>query len=245
MRPKSKIMALACALTLGGLSTLGYFGRAGAQEQPKTAKSARGGALAKTARHQFEVFCYTTGLRVFPMDASGAPVDAAKLTGTATFFHPNSPKPWFLRALSPAAASPGQASGSLDLYIGLDAVPPTGAKVAFEIAGLPDTSEPTATFEVPLEFVKATAAAATPRLTVPAGSVTASPRYVYGPGYYGYGYYQYAGPQTAPAQISGPVIYGYSTPGQYSSGGTVGPGHRDWSTGRNNGLAKPWMRAMD
>ncbi len=132
------------------------IGSAEAQEEPKPTRSARGGLLATAQHVQFEVFFYTTGSRVFPRDAAGEPLDAAKLTGRATFYHPNSPEPWFSRPLHPAAANPGQASESLDLAIDLSTVPPTGARVAFEIEGLPgpaQPAQPAARFTVPVAFV--------------------------------------------------------------------------------------------
>jgi hypothetical protein len=109
--------------------------------------------LATVGACKFEVFFYTTGIRVFPRDAAGVPIDASKLTGNATFYHPNSPEPWFARPLRPAAASPGQASESLDLAIDLSGVPPTGVNVAIEIAGLADPANAKARFSVPFEFV--------------------------------------------------------------------------------------------
>jgi hypothetical protein len=243
MRPTSKNAALACALTLGGLVAPGYLGRAGAQDEAKPARSARGGALAKTARHQFEVFFYTTGLRVFPMDAAGSPLVASRMTGTATFYHPNSPRPWFTRPLRGATAVPGQALGSLDLVIGLGKVPPSGARVAFEVAGLADPSEPAATFTVPVEFATAPAGSAAGHPAAPAAAP--SPSYVYGPGYYGYGYYGYPGPESAPAQEGSRTVYAYPSRTS-SSGAGFEASHRDWSTGRDNlPLSKPWLRPMD
>lgn len=245
------------------------IGSAEAQAESKPVRSARGGLLAKAQHSQFEVFFYTTGLRVFPQDAAGEPLDAAKLTGTATFYHPNSPKPWFVRPLRAPTATPGQAAASLDLVIGLGKVPPTGAKVMFEIAGLPDPAEPTVTFTVPFEFVKNPPQAPATHPMPPQGEVMLSPLYIYTPGYYGLGYYRYPGPETAPPSRRGPAVplsgYGRvpsaspSSPIPYVSGGhavsilpstsgsnaTVGPGHRDWTTGRDIPLAKPWLRPMD
>jgi hypothetical protein len=243
------------------------FSRAGAQAESQRAKSARGGALAKMARHQFEVFFHDPGLRVFSLDAAGAPLDAARLTATATFYHPNSPRPWFSRPLHPTAAA-GQAS-SLDLSISLSKVPPSGAKVAFEVAGLADPAETTVTFTEPFEFVKSPSGSTATQPSVPAGAVSPGPRYVYGPGSYGYGFYRYPGPEAAPRSRRGPSVplsgYGRipsASPGSplpFLSGGhavsilpstngsnaTVGPGHRDWTTGRDIPLAKPWLRPMD
>ncbi len=240
MRPTLKMMPLASFLLLGGILSSGQFGAVGAQEETKATKSARGGTLAKTSRNQFEVFYYPTGLRVYPLDSAGSPIDAAKLSGTATFYHPNSPKPWFSRPLHGDATS-AAAPASLDLVIGMRTVPAMGAKVVFEIAGLPNAAEPTATFTVPVEFVKTRIAATSP--SAPPGTIAPSPRYVYGPGYYGYGYYQYPGPETAPAPRSSPAVYGYRNRSG-SSGGT-----HDWTTGQtlpSGGLiGKPWLRPMD
>ena len=80
-----------------------------------------------------------------------------------------------------------------------------------------------------------------------------SPRYVYAPGYYGYGYYAYPGPETLPRQAAPAPTY-FGTPPRYSArpatrpsgaGHFVGPNHRDWSTGRNIPLAKPWLSPRD
>jgi hypothetical protein len=109
--------------------------------------------LATVGAYRFEVFFYRTGLRLFAQDARGAPLNASELTGTATFYHPNSPEPWFVRPLHSAAADPGQSSESLDLVLDLSTVPPKEARVAFEIGGLPGPAKTPARFIVPFEFV--------------------------------------------------------------------------------------------
>ena len=221
-------------LGVAALLVFGFRVPIGAQEATKPAKSARGGLLAKVDSHHFEVLFYPTGVRVFLQDHTGATVDASQFAGTATFYHPNSPKPWFMRPLRGTPAS-------LDLAIGLSNAPASGAKVAFEITGLSSATESKAAFTVPLEFVSQPSVAQTTAPTV----ATPSPRYVYGPGYQGMGYYQYPGPQTTPAQLTGPTVYGYSTPVHQSSGGSSGSSY-DWSTGRSlpsGGLiSKPWLR---
>jgi hypothetical protein len=241
MRPFEKIAASACVLMLGGLVASGHLGPARAQEGSGSVRSARGGALARTVRHQFEVFFYSTGLRVFPLDPAGGPIDVAKLTGTATFYHPNSPKPWFARPLSASPASPGQSPASLDLVLDLSTVPPSGAKVAFEVAGLPDPAEPTARFTVPFKFVKTQAESTATAQPPMRGEVAPSPRYVYGPGYYGFGYYERPGPAAAPApsSVDIPRIFSY---------GSSGPVH-NWATGRDyqvgGMLSRPWLKPVD
>jgi hypothetical protein len=185
--------------------------------------------LATVGAYQFEVFFYTTGLRVFPQDAKGASLDGSKVTGTATFYHLNSPQPWFARPLHPVAVGAGQASESLDLAIDLSTVPPTGARVAFEIADLPKPGEPTASFTVPFKFVKNLGESPAADLTPLKVGVTPSPRSIYGPGSYGFGYGYYTSPKTARPRRSGPAIslHGYgqtpsaspSTPLPYVSGG--------------------------
>jgi hypothetical protein len=227
------------ALGLAALLITGLRVPSGAGEEPQVLKSARGGFLAKAGDHQFEVFFYPTGVRVFPQDHAGAAVDASQITGNATFYHPNSPKPWFSR---PLRGTPQ----SLDLAIGLTNAPQAGVKVAFEITGLSAAVESRAGFTVPLEFVPQPAAQPTvAQPTAPQGGVPIVPRYTYGPGYQGYGYYPYTSPATE-VHTSARQSYMSSIPGMYGPGGmSVGPGHRDWSTGRDSPLAKPWMRARD
>jgi hypothetical protein len=240
MRPSLKVVALA-GLGLASVWGVVRSGGALAQEQAKVERSTRGGLLAKTEHHQFEVFFYPSGVRVFPRDHSGAAIDATKLDAAATFYHPNSPKPWFERPLRGMGES-------LDLAIGLANAPRTGARVTFRVIGLPGGDESMASFTVPLEFVPEP----TSQPAAPAAATAPSPRYVYAPGYYGYGYYAYPGPQTTPSPAASAPTH-YSAPRSYGSprthfrgdGDSVGPGHRDWSTGRDVPLAKPWLRPMD
>jgi hypothetical protein len=245
MRSTLKIVAMV-GVVLTSLFGNDRIGLVGAQEQPKLTKSSRGGLLATADGHRFEVFFYPTGARVFPLDDAGGSVNTSRLAGSATFFHPDAPgRPWFSRPLHPEPVTAGQAPASLDLTIGLAKAPQKGATVAFEIVGLGGQTGATATFKVPLEFTTTTA----PQPTAPQGEVTSGPRYIYGPGYYGYGYYAYPGPETVPQPAQETPGY-YGTPSSYSSvgsmsGHTVGWMHRDWSTGRDSPLAKPWMRPRD
>jgi hypothetical protein len=236
MRP-SKLVILLAGFALVGTWVLSSYGQGEGQEANKVVRTVQGGLLATTPQHQFEVFFYPTGVRVFPQSKSGQPVDTVGMAGTATFYHPNSPNPWFTRPLRVTSSEPA----SLDLPIGLANAPATGAKVAFEVTGITDPSERKATFTVPVEFVPQSAA----QPTAPQAGVAAVPRYTYGPGYYGYGYYPYSSPAAASPPAS--AYHTYSSPsGHYrGDGDSVGPGHRDWTTGRDNGLAKPWLRPMD
>jgi hypothetical protein len=125
-----------------------------AQEESKPAKSAPGGVLATIGAYRFEVFLHTPSLLAFPRDSAGAPIDAPRLTGTAVFYHPNSPKPWFVRPVRCATAAVGEASQSLDLAIDLGTVPASGAEATLEIGSVPKPAQSTATFTIPVQFVK-------------------------------------------------------------------------------------------
>jgi hypothetical protein len=205
--------------------------------EQETTKTARGGLLAKTGKYQFEVFFYPAAIRVFPQDGAGKALDASRLTMKATFYYLSSAKPWFSRVLRAPAVAAGQASSYLEHNINLRNAPASGAKVAFEVSGLPDPAESTATFTVPFEFAAAPTAA-------PGGGSNAS-RYVYRPGYLGYGYYSY---EFTPGQNTNSLEYSaYTSPSSGgSSSGSFDTSHRDWSTGRDNlPISKPWLRPFD
>lgn len=243
MSPRQKIIA-AAGIGLMAVLGLGSYGRVDAQEVTSRVRSARGGILATADGHQFEVFFYPTGVRVFLLDASGRPVDASGLTGHATFYHPNAPdSPWFSRPLHPDQTAPDHLPASLDLSIGLATAPRNGATVVFEIVGLQSKTSSTAEFKVPLEFVATTPArpaavsvvrslepAPVENLTVQARPVLAT-----------------AAPVTVPQPAVTPLIY---APGAYY-GVFAGPNtsenfietHRNWTTGRiNYPLSKPWLQ---
>ena len=155
-----------CLAAFGTALALGLLGMARAHEGHDHGTGPHGVAVEKTKTYQFEVICSKSGLKVYPATAKGAPLDTSRLSGTATFYHPRTAKPWFDRPLRPAAASPGQAPTALGVGIDLSKVPAKGAKVAIEVTGLPDPAEPTASFTVPfalsntgeLTVAKATAA---------------------------------------------------------------------------------------
>jgi len=236
MRPSATGLLLA-GVALAGTWGLSSYGQGGGQEATKSVKTAGGGLLVTTTQHQFKAYFYPTGVRLFPLTKAGQPVDIANVAATATFYHPSLATPWFARPLRPSQEQPG----SLVLSIGLTNAPATGGKVTFEVTGLADAREPKAPFTVPLEFVPQAVA----QPVAPQGGVAAVPRFTYRPGYYGYGYYPYGSPTAASPPAS--AYHTYSTPSRHyrGDGDSVGSGHRDWSTGRDNGLAKPWMRPMD
>jgi hypothetical protein len=228
--------------SLGAIAALaiGLAGAAGAGDGAKVAKSARGGLLGQTDRYQFEVFVYLTGVRLFPSGRDGKALDTAPLSATATFHHPNSPNVWFSRPLLPVAGS-GAWAGSLDLVVGLENAPATGARVTFDISGLPDPSESTATFTVPLEFAPGVTL---PRPVATPGASASAPRYTYGPGYSGYGYYESTSAATSSPRATGTRVF--TAPRRSSSANDfVGGRNRDWTVGRDNPIAKPWLRPMD
>jgi hypothetical protein len=230
------LSAVAAAVIFG----LNPDGLVRAQGEQEPVMSARGGLLAKAERYQFEVVFYPTGVRVFPSTVAGSPVETSRLSGIVTFFHPNSPRPWFSRPLR-SSGGPGQPATSLELGIGLGNAPATGGRAVFEITGLPDAAGSTVAFTVPLRFAAAPVAAQPEQ---PRGGAPVVPRYVYGSGPTGYGYYEYNSPGPALPRASGYTTYG--SPMRFPAAGhEVGPNHRDWSTGRNLPLAKPWLRPMD
>ncbi len=145
--------AFGVALALG----LGSVGLSRAQDghEHKHGAPLHGGKVAMTQEYHFEVAFAKDGLKVFPRTHEDKPIDASHLTGTATFYHPNSPKPWFERKLAASAASPGQAASSLGTAVDLSKVPAPGAKVTFRVEGLPEAAEPTATFTVPFSLASA------------------------------------------------------------------------------------------
>ncbi len=135
-----------------GAALVAATGLASADDGHKHGAPLHGGKVAMTAEYHFEVVFAKDGLKVYPRSHEDKPVDTSRLTGTATFFHPSSPKPWFERKLVPTAASPGQAASSIGTSVDLSKVP-AGAKVGFKVEGLPEPAETTATFSVPFAVV--------------------------------------------------------------------------------------------
>ena len=144
--PVSGIKSLGLAAALG----LVLVAATKAQEGRERGAGPRGGALVMSPHYRFEVVFNVAGIKVYPSGMDGKPLDATKLSGTATFYHPNSPQPWFSRPLSAL----GQAKESLDCTINLSTVPAKGVKATFEVAGLPDAAEPFASFAVPFALAQ-------------------------------------------------------------------------------------------
>ena len=113
MRTASRCAAVALVAALGPLAPGSI---AQTSETPSTTRTTRGGVLNRTENYRFEAFFYTTGVRLLVADRSDQLISPADLSGTATFYHPNSPNPWFTRSLDPG-------SGSLDLVLGMANVP--------------------------------------------------------------------------------------------------------------------------
>lgn len=133
--------ALAFGFGLAGLSE--------AQEGHDHAAATRGGAQAQTNRYHFDATFSTNGLKITVHSLDHKSVDVSGLSAKATFYHRSTTKPWFTRELRPSAAGQDRVPTSLELVMNLGKVPAKGARVAFQVSGLPDPGEPTATFTVP------------------------------------------------------------------------------------------------
>src|SRR5271157_3337887 len=136
-------------ISLGGILGLGLVGPAEAQEGHEHAGAAHGGVQAQTKRYHFDATFSTTGLSLSVHGLDHKSLDVSGLSASATFYHPSSEKAWFTRKLRPSPASQGQVPTALELVMNLSKVPAKGAKVVFQVSGLPDPGEPTATFTVP------------------------------------------------------------------------------------------------
>jgi hypothetical protein len=139
-------------ITLAGAVAFGVIplaGLAAAHEGEDQGGTAHGGVEAQTKRYHFEAVFSRAGVKLYVHGADHKTVDVSRVAASATFYHPNSAKPWFTRELRPAATTAGHQPGSLDLGMNLGRVPASGAKVVFQVSGLPDPGEPTATFTVP------------------------------------------------------------------------------------------------
>jgi hypothetical protein len=125
-----------------------------------------GGTITETDHYRFEVVLKRDGLRVYPHGEGLSPTDVAALKGRAYFLMPGAKAysdPYPLRPLAPAAGQPADALG---VDVDLSGVPTEGAKVTFQVWGLPEQAEPKAEFTVPfalsepveIRVAKATAA---------------------------------------------------------------------------------------
>ena len=128
------------------------IGPVAAQEGHDHARPSHAGDQTQTKRYHFEAAFSKAGLKLTAHGPDHKAIDVSGVSATATFYHPSSAKPWFARKLRPAAAIQGQAPASLELALDLSKVPAKGARVSFQVSGLPDPAEPTATFTVPFTF---------------------------------------------------------------------------------------------
>ena len=140
--------------TIGSVFALGFAVAALADEGHKHGEPLHGGTVKMTKEYHFEAVFTKVGVRLHPRTHDDKPLDTSKVAATATFYHPNSPKPWFEQNLATPAAAPGRVATSLDASIDLGKVPATGAKVEFKVTGLPEAEEPTVTFTVPFALAK-------------------------------------------------------------------------------------------
>ncbi len=145
------LTTFAAGLTLA----IGLTGLSIAHDGHDHGGATHGGADAKTKRHHFEVVFTNGGLTLYAHGPDHKALDASRIAATATFYHPSAPeKPWFRRELKPTPASPGKPADSLALAADLSKIPASGAKVAFQVTGLPDAAEPGASFIVPFAVAK-------------------------------------------------------------------------------------------
>jgi hypothetical protein len=242
MSSSKKIVATAVSYLLAGFS-LTLCGQVDAQDVTSRVRSARGGILATAEGHQFEVFFYPSGVRVYLLDASGRPVDASGLTGHATFYHPNAPdSPWFSRPLHLDQTTSDHSPVSLELSVGLERAPRKGVEAVFEIVGLQGEASSTAEFKIPVEFVGSRAAKTSATLgsrspeQLPVASQVVQVSSVS----------MDTGPTFGTQSVVNPLTYSASTPGGVftwaSYSGNFVDFHRDWTTGRINlPLSKPWL----
>jgi nucleoside-diphosphate-sugar epimerase len=88
----------------------------------------------------------------------------------------------------------------------------------------------------PMPPAYASAEAMAPEALEAAQAARGAPRFVYASGFQGVGYYANPGTVTTARQAPAPTFSGASR------GQSVGPGVRDWSTGRRGRLHKPWLQ---
>lgn len=118
-----------------------------AQETRDAVKPEHGGILAESRGYRFEVLFRDDGVWVYPRRKDGQAMAPSALSGTVTFYHPNSPRPWFSRPLQATAHGPASV---LSVAIGLSSVPAQGAKAIVQVTGLPDARESSAMLSVPV-----------------------------------------------------------------------------------------------
>ncbi len=138
----------------GAALVLGLGVAASAHDGHEHGAPLHGGTVKMTKEYHFEAVFTRDGVKLYPRTHEDKPLDTSKVTATATFYHPNSPKPWFEQKLAAPAAAPGSVPTSLDASVGLGNVPAAGAKVEFKVTGLPEAEEPKATFTVPFALAK-------------------------------------------------------------------------------------------
>jgi len=146
MLGKLSTILLTVAVAFGLMPLIGPVA---AKEGHNHAGPSQAGNQSQVKHYHFEATFSKAGIKLTAHGRDHKAIDVSGLSATATFYHPSSEKPWFTRKLRPGAVIQGQAPTSLELAIDLSKVPAKGTRVSFQVSGLPDPTEPTATFTVP------------------------------------------------------------------------------------------------
>lgn len=146
--PTKALVRLGLAMALG-LSLAGAVKSAQVRDH---GAALHGGKVTMTKAYHFEVVVAKNGLRVYPRTHEDKPIDAAGLSGTATFYHGSSPTPWFRCKLTAPTAPKGGEQGSIGASIDLSKLPASGVKVDFRIEGFPEPGATTASFSMPVSL---------------------------------------------------------------------------------------------
>src|SRR5262245_39373915 len=96
---RARVTASRSMASLAGLMMLGLSVTAFAQGERTQGSAEHGGTVAETPGYRFEAVFRDDGLWLYPHSRDGKPIVVGGLGGTVTFYHPNSPQPWFSRPL--------------------------------------------------------------------------------------------------------------------------------------------------
>lgn len=156
-RFRKPVQTLAAALAVGA-AVLCAAVSSWAHDEHGSSLPMHGGVLGKSKAFQFEAVFTKDGVKVYPYRVSGGKVEhvaAGKLTGSAALQIAGAARPYryALRpASAPASTDKAQrapAPVALEAKADFSKLSATSTQVVIQIAGLPDSSEPTASFVVP------------------------------------------------------------------------------------------------